>query len=267
MKLIIKKFKNFEFNLNKLLFYISIFVFQINFGQDLNKIFKEGNSAYNEGNFEKAISYYKEILDKGKHSSDLYFNIGNAYYRLNRVAESIFYYEKAKQLDSSSDKIKFNSSFAKNMTIDSIEELPKSQLEELKIKIFDFFSIKKWAILTVFFSWLFLALFLLYLFNNKSSLKRIFFSLSIICLFILISTFSICYLSEKEKKFNQFAIIFSNQLKIWPEPNERGEIKFIIHKGTKVNLLENLDEWKKIRIANGSEGWVKNPEWKSLNSN
>jgi tetratricopeptide (TPR) repeat protein len=267
MKLKIKKTKNFEFNLNKLLFYISIFVFQINFGQDLNTIFKEGNSAYNKGNFEKAISYYKEILDEGKHSSDLYFNIGNSYYRLNRVAESIFYYEKAKQLDPSSDKIQFNSSFAKNMTIDSIEELPKSQLEELKIKIFDFFSIKNWAILIVFFSWLFLALFLLYLFSNKSSLKRIFFSLSIICLFILISTFSICYLSKMEKKSNQFAIIFSNQLNIWPEPNERGEIKFILHKGTKVNLLENLDEWKKIRIANGSEGWIKNPELKSLNSN
>ena len=112
MKLIIKKFKNFEFNLNKLLFYISIFVFQINFGQDLNTIFKDGNSAYNEGNFEKAISYYKEILDKGKHSSDLYFNIGNAYYRLNRVAESIFYYEKAKQLDSSSDKKFYDAIFA-----------------------------------------------------------------------------------------------------------------------------------------------------------
>ena len=46
-----------------------------------------------------------------------------------------------------------------------------------------------------------------------------------------------------------------------------GEITFILHKGTKVNLLENLEEWKKIRIANGSEGWVKNPELKSLSSN
>ena len=92
-------------NLNKLLFYISILIFQINFGQDLNEIFKEGNSAYNEGDFKKAISHYNMILDKGKHSSDLYFNLGNAYYRLNKVAESIFYFEKAKQLDSSSDKM------------------------------------------------------------------------------------------------------------------------------------------------------------------
>ena len=254
-------------NLKKLLFYISIFVFQINLGQDLNEIFKEGNSAYNEGDFEKAISQYNMILKKGKHSSDLYFNLGNAYYRLNKVAESIFYFEKAKQLDPSSDKIKFNSSFAENMTIDSIEKLPKSQLEELKIKIFNFFSFKNWAILTVFFSWLFLVMFLLYLFNNKSSIKRIFFSFSTICLVMLIFTMSICYFSQKEKESNQFAVIFSNQLTIWPEPNERGEIKFILHKGTKVNLLENLDEWKKIRIANGSEGWVKNPELKSLNSN
>ena len=254
-------------NLNKLLFYISILIFQINFGQNLNEIFKEGNSAYNEGDFKKAISQYNMILDKGKHSSDLYFNLGNAYYRLNKVAESIFYFEKAKQLDSSSDKIKFNSSFAENMTIDSIEKLPISQLEELKLNIFNFFSIKNWAILTVFFSWLFLAMFSLYLFNNKSSIKRIFFSFSSICLLILIFSFSISYLSKKEKESNQSAIIFSNQLNIWPEPNERGEIKFILHKGTKVNLLENLEEWKKIKIANGSEGWVKNPKLKSLNSN
>ena len=254
-------------NLNKLLFYISILIFQINFGQNLNEIFKEGNSAYNEGDFKKAISQYNMILDKGKHSSDLYFNLGNAYYRLNKVAESIFYFEKAKQLDPSSNKIKFNSSFAENMTIDSIEKLPKSQLEELKLNIFNFFSIKNWAILTVFFSWLFLAMFSLYLFNNKSSIKRIFFSFSSICLLILIFSFSISYLSKKEKESNQSAIIFSNQLNIWPEPNERGEIKFILHKGTKVNLLENLEEWKKIKIANGSEGWVKNPKLKSLNSN
>ncbi len=267
MNLEIIKIKNFQLNINKPLFYILIFVFQISFGQDLNEIFKEGNSAYNEGDFEKAISQYNIILEKGKHSSDLYFNLGNSYYRLNKVAESIFYFEKAKQLDPSSDKIKFNSSFAENMTIDSIEKLPKSQLEEFKIKIFNFFSIKNWAILTVFFSWLFLVMFSLYLFNNKSSIKRIFFSFSTICLVMLIFTISICYFSQKEKESNQFAIIFSNQLNIWPEPNERGEIKFILHKGTKVNLLENLDEWKKIRIANGSEGWVKNPELKSLNSN
>ena len=267
MNLVITKTKNFQLELKKLLFYISIFVCQYNLGQDYNEIFNKGNSAYNEGNFEKAISHYNSIIEKGKHSSDLYFNMGNAYYRLNRVAESIFYYEKAKQLDPLSDKIKLNSSFAENMTIDSIEELPKSQLEELKIKIFKFLSVRNWAILTVILSWLFLVMFSLYLFNNKSSIKRIFFSFSSICLLILIFSFSISYLSKKEKESNQSAIIFSNQLNIWPEPNERGEIKFILHKGTKVNLLENLEEWKKIRIANGSEGWVKNPELKSLSSN
>ena len=107
------------------------------------------------------------------------------------------------------------------MTIDSIEKLPISQLEELKLNIFNFFSIKNWAILTVFFSWLFLAMFSLYLFNNKSSIKRIFFSFSIVCLVMLIFSISICYFSQKEKESNQFSIIFSNQLNIWPEPKEQ----------------------------------------------
>ena len=95
MSIIFIKKTNSQFDLKKVLFFISIFLFKYNFGQDFNEIFNEGNSAYNEGNFEKAISHYNSILEKGKHSSDLYFNMGNAYYRLNRVAESIFYYEKA----------------------------------------------------------------------------------------------------------------------------------------------------------------------------
>ena len=95
--------------------------------------------------------------------------MGNAYYRLNRVAESIFYYEKAKQLDPSSDKIKLNSSFAENMTIDSIEELPKSQIEEIKIKVFRILSDRNWAILTVILSWLFLLIkIFIYLIINQT---------------------------------------------------------------------------------------------------
>ena len=170
MNAVTTKTNSFQLELKKVLFYISIFVCQYNFGQDFNEMFNKGNSAYNEGNFEKAISHYNNILKQGKHSSDLYFNMGNAYYRLNRVPESIFYYEKAKQLDPSSDKIKLNSSFAENMTIDSIEELPISQIEEIKIKVFQFLSDRNWAILTVILSWLFLVMFSLYLFYSKSSI-------------------------------------------------------------------------------------------------
>ena len=63
----------------------------------------------------------------------------------------------------------------------------------------------------------------------------------------------------------QYAILFSNKIDIWSEPNQRGEIQFTLHEGTKIELLESLDEWNKIRIANGSEGWIKNADLRSLN--
>ena len=66
------------------------------------------------------------------------------------------------------------------------------------------------------------------------------------------------YIRSTTEKETQYAILFSKNIDIWSEPNQRGEIQFTLHEGTKIQLLEALDEWNKIRIANGSEGWIKN---------
>ena len=69
------------------------------FGQaSMESLFKEGNDAYNEGAYQKAVSFYEQTLKMGQHSAALYYNLGNAYYRLNKVAESIYYFEKARRL-------------------------------------------------------------------------------------------------------------------------------------------------------------------------
>jgi tetratricopeptide (TPR) repeat protein len=232
--------------------------------QDLKSIFEEANYEYNRGDYNKSISLYEKILEKGSHSSALYYNLGNANYRLNKVAESIYYFEKAKEIDPSNEDIIFNSSFAENMTIDYIEALPKSQMEELKIKIFKLFSINQWSKITILLSWILMVLFSAYVINLNPFLKRVFFTLSLLNFIILILSFSITFFVDKEKKLKEYAILFSDQANIWSEPNQRGDIQFILHKGTKVSLIEKLDEWQKIRIVNGSEGWIKSPFLKSL---
>ena len=82
----------------------------------MEHLVEQGNAAYNEGDFQKAISLYEQTLKMGQHSAALYFNLGNAYYRLNKVAESIYYFEKAKQLNPKDEDIQVNSAFAQNMT-------------------------------------------------------------------------------------------------------------------------------------------------------
>ena len=259
--------KRRKFNIVKKLIFLVIFsVLGISFGQATPEfLFNEGNKAYNAGNYENAISLYEQTLKMGKHSADVYYNLGNANYRLNKVAESVYYFEKAKLMRPKDRDIITNSAFANNMTIDAIEKIPVSQIDQIRNSIIETFSFEIWTYFTTILLWIFTILFLAYLFFIRARLKRIFFfsSLSILLLFIL--SFSITYSIDQNEKNKKFAILFSKQTDIWSEPNQQAERLFVLHEGTKMQLLDSLEEWQKIRIANGSEGWIKDTSFKKIN--
>ena len=100
--------------------YKFLFFSLIILNQNLTTLFDEGNSFYNNGNYEQAIEKYSSIIKSGYESSELYYNLGNSYYKLNDIANSIFYFEKSLLLDPNNLESKNNLSFANNMTIDSI---------------------------------------------------------------------------------------------------------------------------------------------------
>ena len=247
-----------------ILFLVSFFHCFGALGQEKDITFDNANAAYNAGQFEKAVMLYKQILESGQHSAELYFNLGNSYYRLNQVGESIFYFEKAKQLEPTDEDISVNSAFAQNMTIDAIENLPESQIAQLQKNLFGIFSFSVWAGLTVVLLWIFVGLFLGYLFSKSVQLKRTFFFSAILVLLVFTTSFFITFAIDQQDKNTQYAILFSNQIDIWSEPNLQGDLLFTLHEGTKMQLLDKLDEWQKIRIANGSEGWIRNASLRKL---
>jgi hypothetical protein len=151
------------------------------------------------------------------------------------------------------------------MTIDAIESLPQSQLAQFKNTFFGLLSIDSWSKVTLVLLWGFSFLFLGYLFANTVSLKRSFFILSITSLIFFIASFGITFSKDNIIKQEQYAILFSKQIDVWSEPNRQGDLLFILHEGTKVQVLDSLVEWQKIRIANGSEGWLRNAFLKNLN--
>ena len=259
--------KRGKFNIVKKLIFLVIFsVLGISYGQTTPEfLFKEGNKAYNAGNYENAISLYGQTLKMGKHSAEVYYNLGNANYRLNKVAESVYYFEKAMLMRPNDKDIITNSAFANNMTIDAIEKIPVSQIDQIRNSIIETFSFEIWTYFTIILLWIFTILFLAYLFFIRARHKRIFFfsSLSILLLFIL--SFSITYSIDQNEKNKKFAILFSKQTDIWSEPNQQAERLFVLHEGTKMQLLDSLEEWQKIRIANGSEGWIKDASFKKIN--
>jgi tetratricopeptide (TPR) repeat protein len=248
----------------KLKLFSFLFFFNYTFGQSPGVVFENANTAYNNAKYEKAVSLYKEILDQGEHSAALYYNLANCYYRLNNVGESVFYYEKAQLLNPNDQDIKVNAAFAQNMSIDAVELLPQTQLTRMKNSFFNSFSTEGWAILAVVLAW-FCALFTgLYLWNKAPVLKRTFFILAILSSLLLISSISISFMKSSTEKSTTYGILFSEKIDVWAEPNSRSEVLFLLHEGTKVQLLDALQEWQKIKIANGSEGWIKGGVIRSL---
>ena len=247
-----------------ILFLVSFFHCFGALGQEKDITFDNANAAYNAGQFEKAVMLYKQILESGQHSAELYFNLGNSYYRLNQVGESIFYFEKAKQLEPTDEDINFNSAFAQNMAIDAVEVLPKSQVTQLKDNIIEFFSQEGWAYFIILLAWLFVLFWGLYLWNKIPFIKRTFFVTSLILAFLLIGSLFIAVIKSANTSDTTYGILFNEKMEVWAEPNSRAEVLFLLHEGTKVQMLDQLQEWQKIRIANGSEGWIKNAKVRSL---
>ena len=233
-------------------------------GQEENTTFENANSAYNAGQFEKAVMLYKEILESGQQSAELYFNLANSYYRLNQVAESIFYFEKAKLLKSKDEDININSAFAQNMAIDAVEVLPKSQMTQWKEKTFDLLSQEGWAYFTVLLAWLLVLFWGLYLWNKVPLIKRMFFVSTVVFGLLLMGSLAISFVKASNFADTTFGILFNKKIEVWAEPNKRAEVLFLLHEGTKVQMLDELQEWQKIRIANGSEGWIKDGKVRSL---
>jgi len=249
--------------MKKLIFIFLLLVSSLAQAQNTG-LFEEANDAYASDDFETAIAKYEEILSNGETSVAVYYNLGNAHYKLNNVAPSIYYYEKALQLDPGDEDVQNNIEFARSMTIDDIPVNEETGLQKSINKLISTFSYNTWAYLAIGFSIIFVVLFLLYYFSSTSLQKRIYFGAAIFI--FLLGGFSVFFaFQQQEIQFNnQFAIIFAEEAEIKNEPSPRGEAAFRLHEGTKAKVLEDYQEWVKIELANGTQGWTNNNNLKRL---
>ena len=228
-------------------------------------LFNNATDSYNKGNYDKAAEQYLQIIENGQHSAALYFNLGNCYYKLNQVAPSIYYYEKALLLEPNNTEIRTNLGFAKNMTLDAIETLPESGFSKIRSSITGYLSFDQWAYLAVICSILFVIFYIAFYYFRYATKKRIAFILSLSSLFLSIIAIIFAFIEYNDFNADQPAIVFTDdEVIIKSEPNKRSQEVFRLHAGTKVNILEKLDNWKKIQIADGKTGWLSSEDVKLL---
>ena len=233
-------------------------------GQQVDSLFTKANKLYQQEKYSEAITIYKQIEEQELQSDDLYYNMANAYYKMNQVAPAIYYYEKTLLLNPNNTDAKHNLGFAKQMTIDTIEALPKTIGQRFSEGIVQKLSYNAWAWTAVVLSILFAVLFLLYHFSYSSSYKRFYFVSSIVSAILVLVSVIFAYSNYGYVQRDKTAIIFAQQTEVRSAPANSSEISFELHEGTKVQLLESLDDWRKIKIADGKIGWMHADDLKEL---
>jgi tetratricopeptide (TPR) repeat protein len=241
--------------MKRILFLLLIITNLVN-AQNVDSLFVTANNLYKAGKFEDAIKEYEIIESKKLVSLELYYNLGNSYYKLNKVGPAIYYYEKALNIDSSNEDVRNNLVFAKRLALDNIEELPKTVLQKFNKNYLQKLSYDQWAIVVITFSVLGSLFFLLFYFAEIPSKKRFYFVISTVSFILLLGSLFITYSQYNTSKTNNPAIVFAEETEIRNAPTLNSEIVFKLHEGTKVIVLDAVDDWKKVKIKDVKLGWI-----------
>ena len=223
---------------------------------DNNNLIKKANNEYKKENYNNAIILYKQVLKNGYECYELYYNIGNSYFKTDDIPSAILYYERAKKLNPNNDDINFNIKIANSKLVDKIEPIPELFLKQWWEKLFNLFPADTWAKITIIVLSLLFVLFTIYLLSKIITLKKISFWLAFGCLILTIITYIFANRQYNLANNKHTAIIFAPTLTIKSSPNNNSKDLFVIHEGIKVNIIDKVGIWYEIKIANGSIGWI-----------
>lgn len=219
-------------------------------------LFAKANTLYTKGRYDQAFKTYKQLSDEGYQSAALFFNMGNASYKNGDIALAILYYERAHKLAPGDEDISFNLKYTNLKTTDKVDEAPELFLTRWWKGIILSLPLATLSVWSIVFILVASGILIVYFFAGSVAIKKASFYLA--CLF-LFAGICLIFLANRQQSYfddHRQAIIFSPSVDVKNSPVERSATHFILHDGTKVDLLENSNGWLKIKLANGSEGWI-----------
>lgn len=214
------------------------------------------NDLYKKGQYEKAIDIYLKMLPEGNESPEIYYNIGNAYYKNEQISKAILYYERALLIQPNFDNARFNLEMAQSKTIDKINKQDSFFLKRWFDSIANIKSSNSWAAMSIVLFILCLGLLFLYAFSKILLLRKVSFYTAA---FLLILSLSGMLMSKRQKdkvEKREYAIIMSSSVTVKNSPDDSGTTTFVLHEGTKVKISKILDIWVEIILEDGNVGWM-----------
>lgn len=212
--------------------------------------------AYAAGAYDSAAALYKKVADDGYAAPELYCNLGNSYFKMNDMARAILWYERALRLDPGDEDANFNLNVANARINDKIEPVPELFYKRWFRGVLQAFSCDAWALASVLALVFSLAGFVLYLASRSLPLRKAGFWAGIGLAAIFLFTLTFAWAGYGYANDASGAIIFAPTITVKSSPDEKGTDLFVLHEGTKVQILDRISDWYEIRIANGSVGWL-----------
>ncbi len=216
----------------------------------------EADSAYIRGQYQQAIKDYEMLLKQGA-SADLYYNLGNAYYRSENITRAVLNYERALLLSPGDRDVRFNLQIARAKTIDKI--VPESEMFFFTWyrSLVSLMSVDAWAWTALIALALLIVLLLVYLFSERIWLRKIGFFGGFVLLILFALSNLFAWQQKQDLLFRKGAIVISPSVTVKSTPAKNGTDLFILHEGTKVSITDGtMKGWMGIRIADGKEGWI-----------
>ncbi len=236
---------------------ILLFIVSLNFAlaNQLQDQFIGANKLYQDGQFENAIALYEDIIAKGYESGDIYFNLGNAYYKLGNIAKSRINYERSLLWLEGDEDVKQNLELLKLRLVDQIEPTPKLFINVWWDSILNTLNIDSFGYIVLTLLWIVLisaAMFLHYRKRGRQKLKGLFILSLVSCILALTIWISKIYQFETEN----YGVILKSTVTIYSGPAENLTELFVIHEGTKVKIERVTSDWYEIRLEDGKTGWL-----------
>ncbi len=222
------------------------------------------NKLYSEEHYDEALKNYVKLAEDGYISDVLFYNTGNAYYKLNNLPSAILYYEKALKLNPSDDDIRHNLQVANSKITDKIEVLPEFFFRQWWRIFYNLLPADSWAWVSVIVFLLTLTAAYLYFVLNLVAVRRLAFFGAILLALIAIGAFGLASQKYYYTRQTNEAIVFSPVITVKSSPTESSVDLFVLHEGTKVFLMDQTVGWQKIKIANGSVGWLPEGTFKGI---
>ncbi|MBW6497709.1 MAG: tetratricopeptide repeat protein [Bacteroidales bacterium] len=221
------------------------------------ELIRQANEAYVNGQYSYAIELYESVIEQELESHELYYNLGNAYFKENLFGAAILNYERALKLKPSDENSLFNLEVARTRTIDRINPVPLIFYERWWKNFYSKLSVDGWSWMIIFLLLGFLAAMGAFFFSRTRGMKKTAFGVSLIFAVAMVVSLAAVRAQYSNTYKRKDAIVMVPRATAKSSPGEASPDLFVIHEGSKARITSELGEWYEVRLANGNVGWVK----------